>query len=174
MWLKLNLDGIVVNLRIRQYKKPDNNNWDCTWCKVDFSFCSNPWLDYKKENCEVLLAQEVDDLIEALENLLSDKLSEPTEFSFVEPDFVFNLSPKEDLRNNPRILYVRPGCEFSDIYMEWQVHFWDEGYLAANFLTVTLGQEEIEYLLTYLKTVTGELSEQDLKVQELIVKGVIY
>lgn len=174
MWLKLNLEGIVVNLRIRQYTKPDKNNWDYTWCKVDFSFCSNPWLDYKKENCEVLLAQEVDDLIEALENLLSDKLSEPSEFSFVEPDFVFNLSPKEDLRNNPRILYVRPGCEFSDIYIEWQVHFWDEGGLTANFLTVTLGQEEIEYLLTYLKTVTGELSEQDSKVQELIIKGVIY
>lgn len=172
MWLKLNLDGIAVQLQIRKYVKVADD-WDWTWCKTDFSFRSAPWLDYAKENDEVLLAREVDELAESLEKLLSDKLDGPREFACIEPDFVFILNPKEDLRNNPRILYIRPGCEFSDISMEWQVYFWDDG-LTANYLSVALGQEEIEYLLIYLKLVTGQLSEQDIRVQELISKGILY
>lgn len=174
MWLKLNLDGIIVSLRIQQYRKTDRSNWDDVWCKVDFSFCSEPWLNYHKEYEEILLAREVDSLSDALEKLLNNQLNEPTEFPCIEPDFVFNLNPKEDVRNNPRLVYVRPGYEIVDIDMEWQVNFWDDGCLTANYLTVVLGREEIEYLLTYLKIVTGQLSEQDSQIQELIAKGIIY
>ena len=174
MWLKLNLDGIIISLRIQQYRKTNQSNCDDVWCKVDFSFCSEPWLNYHKEYEEVLLAREIDSLTEDLEKLLNDQLSEPTEFSCIEPDFVFNLNPKEDVRNNPRLVYVRPGYEIVDIDMEWRVNFWDDGCLTANYLSVSLCREEIEYLLIYLKIVSRQLSEHDDIVQELISKGILY
>ena len=173
MWLKLNLDGIVVSLRIRQYVKVNESDWDSTWCKTDFSFISEPWLNYIKDGDEVFLAREIDELAGALEKLLTDQLTEPTEFACIEPDFVFELNPKEDLRNNPRFVYIRPGCEIADIDMEWQVHFWDGG-LTANYLTVVLSRSEIEYLLTYLKLVMGQLSENSEEVQRLIAQGILY
>ena len=173
MWLKLNLDGIVLSLRIRQYKKVEADDWDSTWCKTDFSFISEPWLKYIKEDGEVLLAREVDDLTEALEKLLTDRLSAPTEFACIEPDFIFELNPKEDLRNNPRYTYIQPGHEIVDIDLEWKVFFWHGG-LTGNYLSVALTRPDIECLLTYLKIVTGQLSEKDTEVQTLIAKGILY
>jgi len=173
MWLKLNLDGIIVSLRIRQYVKVDDNDWDSTWCKTDFSFISEPWLNYIKDDDEVFLAREIDDLADALEKLLTDRLTEPAEFACIEPDFVFELNPKEDLRNNSRFVYIRPGCEIADIDMEWKVYFWDGG-LTANYLSVALSRPEIECLLTYLKLVNGQLSENSEEVQKLIAQGILY
>ena len=173
MWLKLNLDGIVLSLRIRQYKKVEADDWDSTWCKTDVSFISESWLKYIKEDDEVLLAREVDELVEALEKLLTDQLYEPTEFTCIEPDFIFELNPKEDLRKNPRYLYIQPGCEIADIDLEWKVFFWYEG-LTGNYLSVALARPDIECLLTYLKVVTGQLSEKDTAVQTLIAKGILY
>lgn len=173
MWLKLNLDGIVMSLRIRQYKKVEADDWDSTWCNTDFSFISEPWLKYIKEDDEVLLAREVDDLAEALEKLLTDQLFMPTEFTCIEPDFIFELNPKEDLRKNPRYLYIQPGCEIADIDLEWKVFFWHEG-LTGNYLSVVLARPDIECFLTYLKVVTGQLSEKDAEVQSLIAQGILY
>ena len=121
----------------------------------------------------MLLAREVDDLVEALERLLTDQLSAPTEFACIEPDFIFELTPKEDLRNNPRYVYIRPGCEIADIDLEWKVFFWHEG-LTGNYLSVALTRPDIECLLTYLKVVTGQLSEKDAEVQSLIEQGILY
>ena len=70
----------------------------------------------------------------------------------IEPDFKFILYPEEDLRNNPNYTYVQPGYEIVDIYLEWRVYFWNEG-LTDNYLTVTLGREEITMLRDYLRTV---------------------
>ena len=173
MWLKLNLDGIVLSLRIRQYKKVEADDWDSTWCKTDFSFISEPWLKYIKEDDEVLLAREVDELVEALEKLLTDQLYEPTEFTCIEPDFIFELNPQEDLRKNPRYLYIQPGCEIADIDLEWKVFFWYEG-LTGNYLSVALARPDIECLLPYLKVATGQLSEKDTEVQSLIAQGILY
>ena len=172
MWIKLDLCGIIVSLRIRQYKKVDDAHWDSVWCKTDFSFISEPWLNYAKKDEELLLAREVDDLADALEKLLNDQLSAPTEFACIEPDFIFELNPKEDLTNNPDHVYIRPGYEIKDIDLKWKVFFWDEG-LSGNYLSVELIRPDIECLLTYLKVVTGQLPEKDAEVQTLIAKGII-
>ena len=89
MWLKMNLDGIIVELCIQRYVKKENRTADeyGHWCKVGFSFSSEPWLNYNKENDEVFLSYEVDDLAAALDDLLNDKLSEPTTVELIEPDF---------------------------------------------------------------------------------------
>ena len=110
MWLKMNLDGIIVELSIQRYVKKENRTSDeyGHWCEVGFSFSSEPWLNYNKENDEVFLSYEVDDLAAALDDLLNDKLSEPTTVELIEPDFCFELLPKEDLRNNSRVLYIKP------------------------------------------------------------------
>lgn len=173
MWLKLNLDGIILSLRIRRYKKTDRNNWDTVWCRTDFSFISEPWLNYAKEDSEIFLASEVDGLAGELEKLLNDWISEPTEFTCIEPDFVFELKPKEDLRRNPNYEYIRPGSEIMDIGLQWKLFFWN-GCLTENNLSVALDRTEIECLLTYLKIVTGQLSEKDAQVQALIAKGILY
>ena len=173
MWLQLNLDGIVLSLRIRQYKRVKADDWDSTWCETDFSLISEPWLDYSKENDEILLAREVDNLAEALEKLLDDQLSAPTEFACIEPDFILELHPKEDLRNNPNYVYIRPVCEIADIYLEWKVFFWHSG-MTDNYISVTLTRPDVECLVTYLKVVTGQLSEKDTEVQTLISKGILY
>lgn len=173
MWLKLDLDGILLTLRIRGYRRVPDNDWDSTWCRVDFSFVSEPWLDYRQTDSEVFLAREIDDLREALESLLADRLASPTEFICMEPDFRFLLQPKEDLRDDPKVLYISPGHETVDIGMEWQVFFWHEG-LTANHLTVTLGREEIEALLIYLQLISGVLSPDHPAVRALLQRSIIY
>ena len=94
MWLKLNLDGIVLSMRIRQYKKVEADDWD-SWCKTDFSFISEPWLKYTKEDDEVFLAREVDDLVEALEKLLTDQLSAPPSLPVLSLTFFLSLLQKK-------------------------------------------------------------------------------
>ncbi len=32
-----------------------------------------------------------------------------------EPDFCFQFEPEEDIRQNPRVLYVKPGNEWADM-----------------------------------------------------------
>lgn len=172
MWLKLNLDGIVLNLRIRLYEKASTDDLDSTWCKTDFSFISEPWLNYTQKDSEILLAREVDELTEALEKLLNNQLSAPTEFTCIEPDFIFELNPKEGMKNDLRCAYIESECERADIDLEWKVFFWHEG-LTCNYLSVLLTRFDIECVLIYLKIITGHLSEKDAQVQTLIAKGIL-
>ncbi|MCI9086137.1 MAG: hypothetical protein HFE51_06935 [Clostridia bacterium] len=175
MRLKMDLDGIIVELNIQQYVKKENRTSDeCDyWCKVDFSFSSQLWLNYNKENDEVFLSYEVDDLTEALDKLLNNKLCAPTTIELIEPDFCFELTPKEDLRNNPQILYIQPGYEIADISMEWRVFFWHDG-LTANYLTVTLDRTDIKNLRDYLFLVTGKYNECTPEIVEMEKNGILY
>lgn len=175
MWLKMNLDGIIVELCIQRYVKKENRNSDeyDYWCDVGFSFSSEPWLNYNKENDEVFLSYEVDDLAAALDELINDKLSEPTTVELIEPDFCFELTPKEDLRNNPRVLHIQPGHEIVDISMEWKISFWHDG-LTANYLTVTLGRANITNLRDYLFLVTGQYDESTPVIIEMEKNGILY
>lgn len=173
MWLKLDLDGITVSMQIRNYVKSTQKDWDCEWCKTDFSFVSEDWLNYHKENDEVFLSKEIEEIARLLDDLLHDRLEKPMEFECIEPDFSFVFRPKKDLRMDPRYTYVRPGEEIVDIDANWKVSFWHDG-LTANFLSVTLGRKDIEYLLVYLRLVMGTLDEGSPDVACLINTGIIY
>lgn len=173
MWLKLDIDGIIARLQIRNYVRVPDDDWDSTWCKTDFSFISEPWLNYCKENDEVFLASEIDSFKNTLESFLNDQLTEQTEYECIEPDFCFVLNPKKDLRLDPRCTYVPQGYEIVDIDMEWRISFWHDG-LTANYLSVTLNRESIEYLLIYLKLITGELASEDRVIHRMIQAGVLY
>ena len=53
------------------------------------------------------------------------------------------------MRKDGDHIWIRPGCEIADIYVEWEIYFWHEG-LTDNHLTITLGREEIIQLREYL------------------------
>ena len=172
MRLKIDLNGILLRLNIKDYEPSQQDRWDCQWCHVDFSFSSGSWLDYHKENDEVLLSCEVETLAENLGKLLNDEIAEITELPCIEPDFNFVLHPKRDLRDDPEYTYVREGYEISDIYMEWTTTFWNNG-LTDNYLSVTLDRDDIHILLGYLNYVTGKLNKQDPLIVELIKRDFI-
>lgn len=173
MWLKIDLDGIDVQMRINGYKPSTHEDWDSQWCKVDFSFSSGDWLNYHKEQDEVLLSCEVEELADSIAKLLRDELTEMKEISCIEPDFNFYLYPKRDLREDPKYTYIREGCEIADIYMEWAISFWHDG-LTGNYLTLTLCNDDMRLLLNYLNLTTGKLSEDADEVVQMIKDGHLY
>lgn len=152
MWFEIDASGIEVKLQINGYKPTDKDNWDSEWCRCDFLFASGDWLNYHKENDEVLLCSEVEELADAFTELLDNKLSEVKKIICIEPDFVFELYPQMDLREDPKYTYVQPGYEIQDIYVEWKIYFWHGG-LTDNYLTITLGREDVARLRDYLKLV---------------------
>lgn len=172
MWISLDLDGIELQLRITDYRK-STNQWDEKWCKVDLSLRSDEWLNYQIKGQEILLACEVEELRHALHELLTDQIEQECAVAFIEPDLAFNLSPKQDVRSNPRVLYVKPGHEITDIGMDLEVSFWHDG-LTANRLTIAFDRLDIERLLCYLRLITKEITLDDDNVQQLIASKVIY
>lgn len=110
--MEMNLGGITVKLEIRGYTKYDRESEEK---RLDFSFISQPWLRYKRQDDEVLTNEEVEALAEHLERLLNGRMAEPTELECIEPDFCFQFEPEEDVRQNPRVLYVKPGNEWADM-----------------------------------------------------------
>lgn len=170
MRLRMDLDGIILQLKIKEYRPADGNDWDDKWCKVDFSFSSGDWLNYHKENDEVLLSCEVEEIAGLLRELLDNKLTEPREKSCIEPDFHFVLHPIYNLRDDPQYVYVRKGYELVDISLKWVVSFWNGG-LTDNYLSVTLNRNDIEILLTYFRYILGEISEDSQEISNLINQG---
>ena len=158
MWFKLDLNGIVMNMRIKGYEPSQKDNWDNQWCDTDFSFVSDPWLNYRRDNACVMLSCEVESLANALDDLLSGNLSEVKTIECLEPDFKFTLHPKIDLRNSPQYTYVKEGYEFQDVYMDMKISFWNEG-LTDNFLSLTFGRNDIEHFKNYLFTIIGNSNE---------------
>lgn len=155
MGLELEVDGIKVKFEIRGYLLTDRSNWYSEWCKVDYSFSFKDSLNFHKDNYESVLSSEIDYLVEQLANLLDNKITETVEIKFLEPDLEFVLSPSFDIRTNPNVIYVEPGCEISDISLEWRIYFNDQ-WATANFLTITLDRDEINSLLEYLKSVQNQ------------------
>lgn len=152
MYMEMDVSGIVVRLRIKEYETSAIGDACSQWCKCDFSFHSGDWLNYHKEDDEVLLSCEVEELESALTKLLDDEIEEIREIRCIEPDFIFTLHPKRELRKDPSYTYIQPGYEIADIYLEWKIYFWNEG-LTDNFLTVTLDRDEIIHFRDYLSSV---------------------
>lgn len=152
MGIQIDANGIIIDFAVSGYRKSNKDNWDDLWCKCDFSFRSDNWLNYKSVSNEVLLSCEIDELERSFTQLLDGEITEKKMIEPIEPDFKFILHPEEDLRNNPNYTYVRPGYEILDIYLEWRVYFWNEG-LTDNYLTVVFDRNDITMFRDYLRTV---------------------
>lgn len=168
---RLNLDSIVMNMRINSYNKHYKDGDD--WLKVDFSLEGYKWLNYQISS-EIIEYCEVDQLIDDLSDLLAGKMKEKTYIELTEPDLAFILKPQYDVRKNPRVLYVREGLEMIDASMTMEVHFWDdEGALTANYMSLDFDRDDIECLLHYLKLISGIENVNDKKIVKLINDGII-
>lgn len=173
MWFNLDLCGIKLNMRIKGYKPSHKEEWDSQWCDVDFSFVGESWLEYQRDDDEVLLSCEVEELATLLDDLLNDKLSEVKTIECIEPDFNFILHPKRDLREDPKYTYIQKGYEIADIYMEMKIFFWYEG-LTDNHLSVTFDRTDIQYFKNYLFLITGKMNEDNQEIIDMFEKGVLY
>ncbi len=168
--LRLNLDGIVLNMRINDYNKDYKDGED--WLKVDFSLEGHKWLHYQISG-EIIEYCEIEMLIDGLSYLLDGKIKESNYIELTEPDLAFILKPQYDVRNNPRVLYVREGLEIVDVSMTMEVHFWDEGALTANYMSLEFDRDDIEHLLHYLKLISGKENATDEVIIKLIEDGII-
>lgn len=171
MWIKFDLEGMRFDLKIDGYRP--NQDLDGEWTNVSFSFKFHNIIDYKIYNAEILLSCEVDSIIDDIKDLLDDKLEKSEEYEPCEPDLTFIFNPKYDIRNNPNVTYVAPGCEIQDINIELRVNLWDGG-LTSNYFSMTLDRKDIEKLYTYLCYVTKKINRDNPKVVELMNKGIIY
>lgn len=139
--MNFNVDGINVYLKINNYRHSNKENWDSLWCNCDFMFNSGDWLNYHRENDEIFLCSEIEELESVFTMLLNGEISEDKEISFIEPDFVFNIYPIKDIQNS-----------VSDVLIEWKIYFWHEG-LTDNYLSITLDRDEIIKLRDYLSSI---------------------
>lgn len=171
MWLHLDLDGIEMHFRITGYRKSIPERWDDQWCQVDLSLYSHNWLNYQISS-SILLSCEVEEIRNKVSDLLEDKIQTEEELEFIEPDLTFILTPKKDLRKDPRYTYVAPGYEIVDVDAVLHVHLWNSG-LTANYLSLCFNRNDLERLVTYLRYVTLEISKDAKVIQELVQKDVI-
>lgn len=168
--LRLDLDSIIISMRINDYKKHYKDGDD--WLKMDFSLEGYSWLNYQVSS-EIIKYCEIDLLIEAFTDLLSEKLKEDNYIELTEPDLAFILKPQFDVRESEKILYVREGFEMIDVSMKMEIHFWDDGVLTANYLSLDFDREDIENMLHYLKLVSGREIDTDEVIVKLIEDGII-
>ena len=152
MGFELDASGIKIELEISGYRLTSKKNQFLKWCTCSVRFSSENWLKYHKENDEILLCCELDELTNALTDLLDNKIQEAKEISFIEPDFVFELYPKVESKEKYQNFLIKPGFEIRDIYLEWKVYIWNKGF-TANCLTITLGRDDIISLRDYLVSV---------------------
>lgn len=171
MWLHLDLDGVELHFCVTRYRRSSPEKWDQQWCTVDLTLRSDNWLCYQISS-EILLASEVEEMRDRISDLLEDKIQAVEEIEFIEPDLTFVLSPKKDLREDPKYTYIAPGHEIADIDADLHIHFWNGG-LTANYLSLSFDRNDLECLLTYLQCITHEISKDDKAVQELIASDTI-
>ena len=136
------IDGIQVELTLWDYLPEKWDDFDVHWCKCNFSFCADPWLDYHRENEEIILRCEVTKLEELLTQLLDHQITESFEYELIEPDFSFFFYSSRDAQKNIPTYAL----------LEWRVHFWEDG-MTANYLAVTLGDDDITALRDYFREI---------------------
>lgn len=170
MWLKFDLDGMLFELNITNYMA--NQDYDGSWSKVSYNFKFKDVINYSINKTELLLNCEIDDLIKLTEELLNDELNDDVLYESKEEEFVFIFNPKYDIRNDPKLLFVKTGKEIIDISMEIQVYLSNDG-LTANYFSTTLNREEIEAFYLYLSLITRKIDIENEKIQKLIYSGIL-
>lgn len=171
LWFKLNLEGMKINIQIRNYEKSDKDIWDIQWCKVDFSFIFRDIINYKNSS-EILLSCEIEELKDKLDDLINDRITQEFELDFIEPDFMFLFSPKIkkeiytiNQEDTPKYFTTEP-------YLEWKVKLWDDG-LTSNYFSTALDIDDIKALRCYLGLIMGTITTDDKEVIKYMNKGII-
>ena len=158
MWLRLDLDGVEMYLRIQGFRKsalPD----DDAWCRVSLHLQS-PWLHYDLDE-HILCSEEVKWLSKTIEDAFDKRLPKNEELEFIEPNirFIFSCLDAEGGLTRPPMA-------------DLQVFFWN-GYPTANYLSLCFDEADLDALWQYLRVVTGEADLSDPRVRFWLDKGVI-
>lgn len=104
------------------------------WCSMQISV-KNEFFNYKNEG-ELLLFNEVEEIKNYLEQLLNGKLEEEEQLDFTEPDLELNLYPSDNVE------YILLDIKFNLI---------EQGELSADYYNLCLDKKEIDELYSYLK-----------------------
>lgn len=104
------------------------------WCNMQISV-KNEFFNYKNEG-ELLLFSEVEEIKNYLEQLLNGKLEEEEQLDFTEPDLELNLYPSDNVE------YILLDIKFNLI---------EQGELSADYYNLCLDKKEIDELYSYLK-----------------------
>ena len=88
MWLKLNIEGMKIELQISNYQQSNKENWDDNWCDIDFSFVFQGCINYSGTS-SVMLSDEVEELEKTITGFIDGKFKERKTLQLIEPDFVF-------------------------------------------------------------------------------------
>ncbi len=113
------------------------------WCNMQISV-KNEFFNYKNEG-ELLLFSEVEEIKNYLEQLLNGKLEEEEQLDFTEPDLELNLYPSDNVE------YILLDIKFNLI---------EQGELSADYYNLCLDKKEIEEFYNYLKEWLDETKKQ--------------
>ena len=156
MWLRLDLDGVEMYLRIQGFRESASPD-DDAWCRVSLHLQSS-WLHYDLDE-HILCSEEVKWLFETIEGALSKRLTKNEELEFIEPNIRFIFSCLDD-----------KGKPFRWPMADLRVSFWNHG-LTANYLSLCFGKTNLDALWQYLRLVTGEADSSDPRVRFWLDKG---
>ena len=159
MWLRLDLDGVEMYLRIQGVRE-STSLYDDAWCRVSLHLQS-PWLNYHLNEQELLCSEEVKRLSKTIEDAFSKRLTKNEELEFIEPNirFIFSCLDAEGELTRPPMA-------------DLQVFFWN-GYPTDNYLSLRFDKADLDALWQYLRLVTGEADLSDPRVRFWLDKGVI-
>lgn len=159
MWLRLDLDGVEMYLRIQGVRE-SASLYDDAWCRVSLHLQS-PWLNYHLNEHELLCSEEVKRLSKTIEDAFSKRLTKNEKLGFIEPDlcFIFSCFDIEGKLSWPPM---------ADLH----ISFWDDG-LTANYLSLCFDVADLDALWQYLRLVTGEADLSDPRVRFWLDKGAI-
>ena len=156
MWLRLDLDGVEMYLRIQGFRESASPD-DDAWCRVSLHLQSS-WLHYDLDE-HILCSEEVKWLFETIEGALSKRLTKNEELEFIEPNIRFIFSCLDD-----------KGKPFRWPMADLRVSFWNHG-LTANYLSLCFDEADLDALWQYLRLVTGEADLSDPRVRFWLDKG---
>lgn len=155
MWLTLDLNGILLNLKITGFTNCKHTSTGDNWCEFELSLNADNLIDYYNQGC-LALPDELESLISAINALIKGKIQLSKRIEFIEPDLSFVLVPSD---------------ETYDIRLEMRVMFWN-GRPSDNYLSVSFYRDNIKAFLTYLELVSKRLKTDDKTVQKYISENV--
>ena len=157
MWLKLDLAGIDFRFRIKGYTKSLQEDWSDQWCGVDLTLESGEWLRYSLSP-DILLSCEVEKLRNILFSIMQEKQDLPKAITFIEPDLSF---------------HIHPSGFTGYASMDLHVHLWNHG-LTENYISISFDRDDLEKLYLYLQLITGLITRNQKRVQQLLEKGIFW
>ncbi len=147
--LELDLTGLKFYFSLSGYVK--NGRELDEWCDVTITL-SGKMLNYQRIRDNILESSEVENLIDWLEEKNTEHLA------FIEPylEFCYKIGPNS----------IEPS-----VYL--RVNLYDMGGITDNWVEVSLCEEEVQYLITYLKLVTRQIKENDEQIQKMLADKIL-